>query len=109
LGGLLRNHATSALPASVGLPRKSLLPKISHIVASDFRLMAGDFPVINLELAHRLAGLTIPQLISGPIEWELWVEPIDTSNWGYTIIVDMIDDVPQPAIGFSAWLDTPPA
>ncbi|GAA4025422.1 hypothetical protein GCM10022409_06760 [Hymenobacter glaciei] len=59
-----------------------VLLKISLMVESDFRLKDIASPIIDFESTHRLAGLTIPQQASGPVEWELWFEQIDTSNWG---------------------------
>lgn len=77
-----------------------VLPKITVVAESDSRLPT--HPIIHFESTHHLAGLSIPQLTDAPAEWELWFEPIDNSQWGYTITVDMIDDLPQPGIGISA-------
>ncbi|MBU6121128.1 hypothetical protein [Hymenobacter siberiensis] len=79
-----------------------VLQKIRLIVESEVQWMALDVPIIDFEMTHRLAGLTIPQLTSKPVKWELWFEPVDTQQWGYTVIVDMIDNIPQPGIGISA-------
>lgn len=79
-----------------------VLFQISFIVKSDSQLLGVDSKITSFESTHRLAGLTIPRLTDEPVKWELWFEPIDNSHWGYTITVDMIDNIPQPGIGISA-------
>ena len=76
-----------------------ILPKITGMVESDFRLPES---ITDFALTHRLAGLTIPKMTAESVHWELWFEQIDTSQWGYAVTVCMIDNVPEPGIGISA-------
>jgi hypothetical protein len=77
----------------------AILPRITRMVEADFRLPES---ITDFALTHRLAGLTIPPITTELLNWELWFEQADTSQWGYTVIVEMLNDVPQPGIGISA-------
>jgi len=77
----------------------AILPQINRIVEADFR--RPEY-ITGFVLTHRLAGLTIPSITTKPVNWELWFEQADTSQWGYTVTVDMVDNVPQSGIGISA-------
>ncbi|MBH8560586.1 hypothetical protein [Hymenobacter negativus] len=80
----------------------SILPEIVRVIENDSRLLAAGSPFVNFTSTHRLAGITIPERASSAVSWEIWFEPIDTSQWGYSVSVDMIGDVPQAGIGISA-------
>lgn len=77
-----------------------LLPKISAQVEAELRQLKLDYALTNFESTYSLAGMTIPQLNTSPVEWELWFELLDVSTWGYTLTVSMLDDAPQ-GIGIS--------
>ena len=80
----------------------SLLPFIIAVVENDSQLLAAGTPLINFASTHRLAGISIPELSKASVEWDMWFEPLDTSHWGYSVQVDMVNDVPQAGIGISA-------
>jgi hypothetical protein len=80
----------------------TLLPEIIAVVEQDSSLHASGISFIGFASTHRLAGITIPELNKTPVEWDIWFEPIDTTNWGYSVEVRMVDDTPQVGIGISA-------
>ena len=63
---------------------KTVLPFIIAVVENAPRLLAQGTPLINFVSTHRLAGITIPVLGEASVEWDMWFEPIDTSQWGYS-------------------------
>lgn len=79
-----------------------LLPEIIATVENDSQLLAIGSSFVGFASTHRLAGIAIPASTSPPVNWEIWFEPIDTSHWGYSVLVDMVDDIPQEGIGISA-------
>ena len=80
----------------------SLLPEIISVIENESRLLEIDSPFVNFASTHRLAGITIPELSKSPVIWDMWFEPVDTHHWGYSVMVDMVDDRPQAGIGISA-------